>query len=90
MGTLSVANWLDKPDDANKALENPAVIIEIEHETYGEKVADTKVVTTTIALAPLPSAGAPLCYGKYTGAEGPFLIKIEALRDMTADLQIKK
>jgi hypothetical protein len=90
LGTLSVANWLDKPDEANKALATPAVIIEVEHESYGEKVADTKVVTTTITLAPLPAAAAPLCYGRHSGVEGSFLIKTETLRDMTADLLIKK
>lgn len=90
LGTLSVANWLEKPEDAEKALSSPAVTIEIEHQVYGERVADTKLTTTTLTLAPLPAAGAQLCYGKYTGVQGPFLIRIEALREMTADLLIKR
>jgi hypothetical protein len=91
LGTLSVANWLDSPDEANKALQNPAVIIEVQHDQYGERAADTKLTTTTLTLAPLPSSpNAPLCYGKHSGEAGPFLIKIDTLRDMTADLLIRK
>lgn len=90
LGTLSVASWLDKSEDAAKALETPAVIIEVQFEEYGEKAADVKLVTHTLSLAPLPSPNAPLCYGKYTAADGPFLIKVETLREMTADLLIKK
>ena len=89
LGTMSVLNWLEKPDEANKALASPAVTIEIEHKNWeAPRGADT--VTTTFSFAPLPDAGAPVCYGKYTGATAPFLIQIEALREMTADLLIKK
>ena len=90
LGTLSVVSWLEKADDAEKALATPAVSIVIQYEDYGEKAADKHMETVTLTLAAMPSPNAPFCFGKHTGAPGAFLIKSETLRDLKADLLIKK
>ena len=86
LGTLSVSSWLEKPDDALKALETPAVTIEVTYEAWGEKASDLRLETATLTLAPLPAAQATLCYGRLSTVPDPFLIPVTVLRDMSTHL----
>lgn len=86
---LTASAWLDHPDDANAALENPAVSIEIQIDVFDEKPSTSRRSTSIIELAPVPvpqGSNAPLCYGRFSGIAQPFLIDSRVLREMTVDL----
>jgi hypothetical protein len=89
LGTLSAARWLEKPDEALKVLEKPAVTVEVQYRDFGEKASEERPVTATLSLAPLPSPNALVCYGKLSTIPDPFLISIDVLRAMSAPLLTK-
>jgi len=89
LGTLSAARWLEKPDEALKALEKPAVSVEVQYHAFGDKTADDRPVTAILSLAPLAAPGALVCYGKLSTIPEPFLIPAEVLPAMSAPLLTK-
>lgn len=86
LGGLSVENWLENTGDADKALSTPAVTVQIEYETFGDKPAVVLTEKRTLELAPTPAAGAPFCYGRYSGVKEPFFISSALLRDLSRGL----
>ena len=86
-GTMNAAAWLDNPADALKALEHPAVTLEIQYDAYGTKEAASHAVTAILELAPMPTGtNAPLCYGRLSDIDSPFLMDSRFLREFSASL----
>jgi Domain of unknown function (DUF4340) len=91
LGTLSVANWLENSPAAVKALELPALTIEVKYVEYADKTADDSIKTMTLWLAPVPgSPEAPMWYGRHSSAPEPFLINSKALRDAADDILVRQ
>ena len=85
-GSLSATAWQDNSADVLKALERPAVTLEIQYLAYGEKSSADHMATATLELAPMTGADAPLCYGRLSGVPTPFLLSSRLLRQFSASL----
>ncbi len=87
VGSLSATTWLDNSVEALKALERPAVTIEVQYDAYGDQAAGDRIATATLELAPMSAGtGAPLCYGRMSGVPSLFLLDSRFLRDFSSAL----
>ncbi len=88
VGALQVVSWQEQgAETANKALEVPAVTIEVQYDTPDEKDLNAiRLATMVLELSPMAVPTAPFCYGRISGTADPFLIPRQVLTDMSAGL----
>jgi len=90
LGALTAAQWLESNQEAQKALETPAVTVQLQYEAVEENPPRLHVEQITLELAPMgTSANAPFCFGRISGRVDPFLIDRAILDQILAGLLIK-
>jgi hypothetical protein len=91
-GALQVEAWQEKDAaTALKALERPAVTVEIQYEVFDDKPATSHLATFQLSLAPMAAEGAPYCFGRLADKEipEPFLMPQKVLNDLKTPLLTK-
>lgn len=87
LGSLRAAAWLENATAAEKALESPAVSLEVQFESYDDNPNKSHITAVKLDLAPLPAGiNAPFGYGRLSSVRDAFLIDSRVLRDMSATL----
>jgi hypothetical protein len=91
-GALQVEAWQEKDAaTALKALERPAVTVEIQYEVFDDKPGTSHVAAFQLSLAPMAAADAPYCFGRLADKEipEPFLMPQKVLNDLKTPLLTK-
>lgn len=91
LGTLSVGNWLENSPAAVKALEQPAMMLEVHYDAWADKPSEDSMKSMTLSLAPVPgSPEAAMWYGRHSSAPEPFLFNSKAIRDAVNDILVRQ